>query len=536
MSPREDNLSKLEEKVFDVVIVGAGINGAVCSAALSAQGINVCLIDQGDFGGLTSQESSNLVWGGIKYMENFEFGLVRKLCLARNRLLGAYPNKIREIRFLTTIEKGFRFPPWILYLGAWLYWLIGNGFTRPPILLGKRQIKNREHNIRVSNVAGGFEYSDAYLPEGDARFVFEFIRKARSNGCVTINYLESLGSQRKGDLWSTQVRDVITGQKNLIQSRILINACGPLADDHNKRSGIVTRHHHLFSKGIHLIINRITEHNRVLAFFASDGRLFFAIPLGSKSCVGTTDTRMDSLPPEVTAEDRRFVLDNINERLTLDPQLTEADIISERCGVRPLVVDPDSKSKDKGDWSSLSRKHAIEIDPKNGHLSIFGGKLTDCLNVGDEIVKAVSELGIELPNHDKRWFGEPTAEEYQKFMERATALQIDNLTPTDFPEPLSQRLWRRYGKTAYRMIEEIDRNKSMAEVLIEGTGYVHCELHHAASEEMIVKLEDLLRRRTNIAQTIRKESLQKDRGVMELCKVLFNSKADDEFKEYFNSQ
>ncbi len=122
--PGEDSLSKLKGKSFDVLIVGAGINGAVSAAALSAQGVKVCLIDEGDFGGQTSQESSNLVWGGIKYMENFEFGLVRKLCLARNRLLRAYPHNLREIRFFTTIEKGFRFPPFILYAGAWLYWLI----------------------------------------------------------------------------------------------------------------------------------------------------------------------------------------------------------------------------------------------------------------------------------------------------------------------------------------------------------------------------------------------------------------------------
>ncbi len=534
--PREDNLSKLKEKTFDVLIVGAGINGSVSAAALSAQGAKVCLIDQGDFGGQTSQESSNLVWGGIKYMENFEFGLVRKLCMARNRLLRAYPSSLKEIRFLTTIEKGFRFPPVILYAGAWLYWLIGNGFTRLPVLLGKKAIKNREHNIRVENVAGGFEYSDAYLPECDTRFVFEFVRKARSNGSVTTNYLESLGSERKGDLWSTQVRDVVTGHKSLIRSRILINACGPLVDDQNKRSRITTRNHHLFSKGIHLIINRIADENRILAFFASDGRLFFAIPMGSKSCVGTTDTRVDSLPPEVTAEDRRFVLDNINERLTLDPPLTEADIISERCGVRPLVSNPDSKTKDKGDWSSLSRKHAIEVDSEIGHVSIFGGKLTDCLNVGNEIIEDVAELGMELPNRDPEWFGEPPVVEYRKYLQRADALQIDKITPVDFSEPISQRLWRRYGKTACNMIEEIGRDKSMAEVIIKGSEYLRCELHYAAVEEMIVKLDDLLRRRTNISQTIRQESLQKDRGLVEACEVLFNNKGEGAFNEYFNSQ
>ncbi len=169
MTLRDSNLDKLERRIFDVLIVGGGINGAVSAAALSAQGARVALIDRGDFGSVTSQESSNLVWGGIKYLETFEFGLVRKLCLSRNRLLRAYPSSVREIRFFANLERGFRKGRLLLYVGTWLYWFFGNLFTIRPRLLSARDIAREEPVVRTEASIGGVEYSDAYLVDNDAQ-------------------------------------------------------------------------------------------------------------------------------------------------------------------------------------------------------------------------------------------------------------------------------------------------------------------------------------------------------------------------------
>src|SRR3954452_12297880 len=133
-SLRETNLDKLGTLRFDVLVLGGGINGAVSAAALAARGATVGLIDKGDFASVTSQQSSNLAWGGIKYLESYEFGLVRKLCQARNKLIRSYPSTVQEIRFYTSDERGFRDGRLILVLGAWLYWLIGSFFTRRPRL------------------------------------------------------------------------------------------------------------------------------------------------------------------------------------------------------------------------------------------------------------------------------------------------------------------------------------------------------------------------------------------------------------------
>ncbi|MEM6734292.1 MAG: FAD-dependent oxidoreductase, partial [Myxococcota bacterium] len=123
MGLRETNLRKMGERSFDVLVVGGGINGAVASAALAARGVSTAVIDRGDWGSGTSQESSNLVWGGIKYLENYELSLVWDLCESRNRLMDAYPANIREIRFFTAIRPEFRWHPLFMLAGTWAYWL-----------------------------------------------------------------------------------------------------------------------------------------------------------------------------------------------------------------------------------------------------------------------------------------------------------------------------------------------------------------------------------------------------------------------------
>jgi glycerol-3-phosphate dehydrogenase len=536
MTLRESNLDKLDQDVFDVLIVGGGINGAVSASALTSQGADVALIDRGDFAGFTSQSSSNLVWGGIKYLEGLEFGLVRKLCKSRNQLINSYPSSVKEIRFFVSLAKAFRHHRFFLFMGSLLYWFMGNLFTRAPRLLSRKAIEREEPVVNTSDCQGGIEYSDAYLVDNDARFVFGFIREAINHGGIVVNYVEAIGSKQNEDgVWETEIEDRLTGTKRTIRSRVLLNTCGPFADQYNTRSDISTEHHHLFSKGIHLIVDRITEAKRVLTFFADDGRMFFTIPMGAKSCIGTTDTRVDALPPRVTEEDREFVLENINKRLNLAHPLTKDDIIAERCGVRPLVVEPRGDHGDEGDWTSLSRKHVVEVQHHASHISIFGGKLTDCINVGDEICAYVEKLGVKLPYSGKKWYGEPSDEIKEEYFHQARLMDLDELTVSYASEPLSTRLWRRYGTRALDLLEDIRRDPAMGEVLIEGTEYLRCEIHHAADHEMITKLEDFLRRRSKIALVVHTNELRDAPGLLEACKILFGDNAQTQLNEYFAS-
>ena len=160
---RNSNVKKLGEHPFDVLIVGGGINGAVAAASLAGRGVRVALIERGDFAGGSSSSSSNLAWGGIKYLESMEFLLVNKLCKSRNRLMRAYPSTVKEIRFFTTIQRGFRFPVWFVFLGSVLYWIMGRFATRAPRYISARAIEQAEPVVNTSKAAGGFEYSDCYL-------------------------------------------------------------------------------------------------------------------------------------------------------------------------------------------------------------------------------------------------------------------------------------------------------------------------------------------------------------------------------------
>ena len=532
-SRRESNLKELAETEFDVLIVGGGINGAVSAASLSARGLKVALIDARDFAGFTSQQSSNLVWGGIKYMESYEFGLVSGLCKSRNELMRSFPSVVKEIRFLTTVSKQFRHHRWVIWASAWLYWLLGRGYTHRPGLLSAQQIAAEEPVVDVSNSKGGIEYSDAFLHDNDARFVFNFIRSAMDKGCIAANYVTSTNAKRVDGHWQVSAEDNESGLELSIRAKLLINAAGAFVDTHNQMAGVNTKHRHVFSKGIHLLVPGVTQSNRVLAFFADDGRLFFVIPMGNRSCIGTTDTRVVDPNVSVSSEDREFVLSNINNCLKLAQPLTRVDVIAERCGVRPLVI----KNEDKTDtdFLQLSRKHIIETDEALSHISIFGGKLTDCLNIGEEIADELRTMGFKLTNDNGKWYGEGDESQHRNYLDFAIRLGLDQVFAEDTGESVAIRLWRRYGQAAMAMLESIERDPAMLEPAIEETGVRRCEIQHLVDREMIVHLQDFVRRRSKIELLYNCETLKASKGLREVCDHLFGDQAEARWQEYFDN-
>ena len=534
MSLREDNLSFLEEKTFDILIVGGGINGAVSASALSIQGLSVALIEKEDFASSTSQESSNLIWGGIKYLQNLEISLVRKLCKSRNELLRAFPENIKEIRFLAMIEKKFKFHPILLYIGSIFYWILGNFFTQAPRYFHLKKLKKREKYLNTAISNGGFEYSDALLVDNDARFVFQFIRRTIDYGGIVANYVEAKGSKRENNLWVHSVKDLIHQREFQIFSKCTINACGPNLDIYNELCKQNTDYEHLFSKGIHLLVPSIHTEKRIITFFSDDERPFFIIPMENRSCLGTTDTFVEKIPAKVTDEDRDFILNNVNKRLQLNKQIHKDDIIAERCGVRPLVVKKRAKSKKKQDWIALSRKHIMEVDFEKKHISIYGGKLSDCINIGKEVIDFVQKFGVNFRNKNSGWYGEDSQKSKKLFFTQANSLNIDRNHCKGKKEKVSIRLWRRYGNKALSILEMIRKDPKMEEQVMEDIDYLRAEIEYMASSEMIVKLADFFRRRTSLALVERKEDLHHNKGLLELSRILFGSEqAENKIKEYF---
>ncbi len=528
---RDRNIGDLDGHDFDVLIVGGGINGAVSAAALAGKGVRVALVDRGDFAAGVSSNSSNLAWGGIKYLESREFLLVNKLCRSRNQLMDAYPSTVKEIRFFTTIQRGFRFWSFFVFLGSVLYWLIGRFRTQAPRYLSARAIEALEPEINTSNAAGGLEYSDCYLYDNDARFVFSFIRRALDMGCVAANYVSLESAQRRDDRWQCELKDQETGRSLSLRARVMVNACGPWVDELNQDLGISTRYRHFFSKGIHLIVDRVTDSRRVLTFFASDGRLFFLIPMGPRTCIGTTDTPVERPEVSVTPEDRQFVLDNVNALLDLREPIRPEDVIAQRVGVRPLAV---TGTQGVTDWVQLSRKHEIEVDREKTHISIFGGKLTDCLNVGEEVVAEVQALGVAVPDPSALWYGEPQGSVRLRFMAQARQLGLDAMTDPGSSEPLSERFWRRYGEAAFQLLDRIREDPTSVELLIEHAEYTRCEIELTARREMVVRLEDFMRRRSKIEQVVRRQDIADAPGLHEASQILFGEEGEERLARYLN--
>jgi glycerol-3-phosphate dehydrogenase len=279
------------------------------------------------------------------------------------------------------------------------------------------------------------------------------------------------------------------------------------------------------------------RHDRVLAFFDDTQRLFYVIPMGRRSVIGTTDTRVQTPVTEVTDEDVEFLLAQINERLDLTDPLTRADVIAERCGVRPLVVDAAPGVGDHAgvDWTKLSRKHAIEVDRAKRVVTIFGGKLTDCLNVGEEVAEQIESLGVPLERDLHNWYGEPSSSTRDEFYRQARLMRLDDYRVKPDTEPLTDRLWRRYGRRAFAMLDAIRRNPAMAEDIMGSADYLRVELHTAADSEMVTKLEDFMRRRSKIELVVDEADIADSPGLREVAEILFGDDADRRLAEYFGS-
>src|SRR5918994_1907699 len=486
---RRANLARVSGGVFDVLVVGAGINGAVSAAALAGRGASVALIDRGDFGSFTSQESSNLVWGGFKYLENYELPLVFGLCRSRNRLMKAYPDNVREIE---------------------------------------------EPVIDTTTVRGAIQYQDAYLVDNDSRFVFSFVRSAIEAAASVANYVELVSAERVGDRWVCRLRDTDSGDELTTTARVVVNAAGPFVDDLNASWGLTTEHRILYSKGIHLVVPRLTttRHDRVLAFFDDTQRLFYVIPMGRRSVIGTTDTRVDSPYTEVTDEDRDFLLHQINARLDRPEPLTRDDVIAERSGVRPLVVRRGSGEQGDADWTSLSRRHEVEGDAERAVVTVLGGKLTDCLNVGEEVAALVQSLGVPLEKDLRNWYGEPASATRTEFYRQARLCRLDSLRTKPGTEPLTDRLWRRYGRRAFGLLEAIRADPSMGEDIMGSADYLRAELYNAAEHEMIVTLDDFMRRRSKIDLVVRDRDILGSPGLREVAEILFGDQAGRRLADY----
>ena len=512
---RDKNMERLTGRDHDALIVGGGINGAISALALSAHGLRVALIDSDDFGSGVSQESSNLIWGGFKYLQSYDVALVAGLCRSRNLLARSYASRVREVRFLAALGPTSPYSPAYAALGAHAYWALGRFATGRPRLLSSRSLAMAEPAIDSDDVQGAVEYSDYLLADNDARFVLQILLDAVDHGAVAVSRLRLESAERTRRGWRADVTDRLTGDSRTVEAAVLVNAAGPRATELAALTGTSLRQDLCYSKGAHIVVPQVTESGRVLAFFDDDRRLFYVIPMGHRSLIGTTDTRVEDAEASITHDDRNFLLEQANARLRLPRPLGDDDVIAYRCGVRALVVD-ESEDTDR-DWTDLSRRHAVEADQQRGTISILGGKLSDCLNVGEEVVTAARKCGLAATVPDRAWYGEPPGGVRDRFHRSATRAGIG--------EPAAARLWRRHGRRALEVTDLVEEAPELGEPL---SGVVECsaaEVMVMARHEHILSMDDFLRRRTMLAMLETAETLSRDPGVERAESLLFGSAA-----------
>jgi glycerol-3-phosphate dehydrogenase len=430
-------------KVFDIAIVGGGINGCGIARDAAGQGRSVFLCEQDDLACSTSSSSTKLIHGGLRYLEHHEFRLVREALQEREVLWRMAPHIIWPLRFVLPHHEGLR-PAWLLRLGLFIYDHLGGRSLLP----GTRTLRLRR------DVAGqplkapyglGFEYSDCWVE--DARLVVLNAMDAAARGAVIRTRTRCVAASRDNGLWTVTVEDRWTGQRERIRARTLVNAAGPwvarfIAEAVHSQPPAKVR----LVQGSHIVVRKLFDHDRCYIFQNSDGRIVFAIPFERDfTLIGTTDRDYNGDPaaPAASAEEIAYLCSAVSGYF--NQRIEPADIVWSYSGVRPLYDDGAT------DAQAVTRDYVLSLDAPDGLpalLNVFGGKITTYRRLAEAAMEKLTPL---LPGNApaESWTGDAPLPGGD-FPVTGFAALVDSLLashPYLAPE-LARRLTRAYGTRA----------------------------------------------------------------------------------------
>ncbi len=437
---RQQNIKKLRNEVFDLLIIGGGITGAGVARDAAARGLKVALIEAKDFSYGTSSRSSKLIHGGIRYLENMEFKLVFEALNERTRLFEISPHLVHPLRFMIPLFSDSRVGMFKMGLGMWLYDALSL-FQTPEMheRLDAIDSMDRMPILKSENLKGSFIYSDAYMD--DDRLVHETLRSANEFDAIAVNYVSAIKSNfqtidQQTKIKSVEVVDQLNQNKFVIQTQHVVCSVGPWTDLVGEK--LVDDWKKLLrpTKGIHLTFSkeRIPLTSAVVMAAQKGERIVFAIPRHEMVIIGTTDTDFKDNPDSVKVEksDVIYLLEIANQYFP-GAQLTEADIISCYSGVRPLVKD-DSENEGK-----TSREHIIKNDDR-GFTFVAGGKYTTYRLMAEQIVDGcIQFLSFEKKTSLKKC---QTTEALNKY----TTVDAYHEAQISAENEIQKKLADRYGK------------------------------------------------------------------------------------------
>jgi len=388
---RAANLWAMAAGPVDVLVVGGGIVGAWVALTAARRGLKTALVEKGDFASGTSGKTSRLIHGGLRYLRQFRFGLVRQAARERDRLLRIAPTLVKPLTFLIPVYRHRGPGRWQLRVGLWLYDALSKDKTLPRRRwLSPAEALGLEPALARSGLVAAALYSDALAD--DARLVLAVIRAAHESGGLIANYARVAGLLREGaGVRGAQVVDVETGDAFPLRAGVVVNAAGVWAPSLQAEAYRLRLRP---TKGAHILVPRERiDHRHAFVLFGADGRLMFSIPWGRLSLIGTTDTDHRGGLDALVAErgDVDYLLAAANAAFP-GAHLTHGDVVSSYAGLRPLLDTGEAEE------SRISRRHEIVLDP-DGLVTVVGGKLTTARAMAAELLE---RMGPSLPGTVER--------------------------------------------------------------------------------------------------------------------------------------
>jgi glycerol-3-phosphate dehydrogenase len=483
---RAQALARLEAETFDVLVVGGGITGVGVALDAASRGLRTALVERDDFSSGTSSKSSKLAHGGLRYLQQKEFGLVYEALYERTIMLRNAPHLVRELPFLIPVltRDGLMNPKIARALGSalWLYDLTG-GVRSGKIHRRISKARALEHmpTLRESNLASAYVYYDAQVD--DSRLTLTVARTAAAHGAAVANHtaVVDLLKDAAGTVRGATVE--ADGRQFDVRARAVVNAAGVWSDSVRAMDEGADPRSIRPAKGIHITVpwEKVRNDIATIVPVPKDRRSIFVVPWGDFTYIGTTDTDYDgdSDDPQCTPEDVQYCLDAMN--LAMSEPLTHADVTGVWAGLRPLIAGGSVGDKTK----DLSRKHGVSTSP-GGVTTITGGKLTTYRRMAADTVDAVAErLDVKAKSRTKKL----------------------RLLGAEGSQPADEHLQSRYGSLGADVLTLAHSDADLAAPLIPGLPYLRAEAVYAIREEMAGTLADVLERRTRARIIARDASL-----------------------------
>jgi len=481
---------------FDLAIIGGGINGCGVARDAAGRGLTVYLCEMGDLAGGTSSRSTKLIHGGLRYLEYYDFRLVREALREREVLLRAAPHIVRPLRIVLPFRRGLR-PAWLLRLGLFLYDHMGGRKLLPPTRTLDLARDAAGAPLKPGMFRTGFEFSDCRVD--DARLVVLNACDAAARGAVIRTRTKAVAAARRDSNWELVVEDTASGRRETVAARALVNAAGPWVEQMlvaclrtKSGSAAAPRQQVRLVQGSHIVVPQLFAHDRAYMFQNPDGRIVFAIPYeGAHTLIGTTDRDYAGDPARVavTPEEISYLCDAASEYFARP--ISPADVVGSFSGVRPLHDDHVRDAK------AATRDYVLELDVAPGGaplLSVFGGKITTYRRLAEA---ALEKLAPFLSAFGRPWTRDAPLPGGDFVVDGAAALASELAAQYPFLTAAhASRLVAAYGTRAKTVLAGARTSADLG--LSFGATLTETEVRYLMAEEFARTAEDVLWRRTKL--------------------------------------